>query len=127
MSARPSSRQDFKVAIICALQCEYNAVTYLFDELWCEHADEHSKAPGDPNFYMFGRIGRHNIVLTMLPKIGKAAAASVATSLRHSYENLELVLLIGVCGAVTHRPGAEILLGDVIISKFVVQYDFGRL
>ncbi len=42
------------------------------------------------------------------------------------------MLLVGVCGAVPRTGGGkgeggeEILLGDVIISKTVVQYDFGR-
>ncbi len=37
-----------------------------------------------------------------------------------------LALLVGVCGAVPRVPSGEVLLGDVIISKSVVQYDFGR-
>ncbi|KAJ0368502.1 hypothetical protein COL26b_010785 [Colletotrichum chrysophilum] len=48
-------------------------------------------------------------------------------SFRSSYTELKLALLVGICGGVPN-PGTEkeVLLGDVIISKTVVQYDFGR-
>lgn len=46
--------------------------------------------------------------------------------MRSSYDALRLVLLAGICGGVPRHGQDEILLGDVIISKTVVQYDFGR-
>jgi nucleoside phosphorylase len=59
--------------------------------------------------------------------MGKATAASVASFCTASFKNVKLALLVGVCGGipVTKNRG-EILLGDVIISKAVMQYDFGR-
>ena len=58
--------------------------------------------------------------------MGKAKGAVVAASLRSSYGYLRLVLLVGICGGVPHHGQDEISLGDVVISKRIVQYDFGR-
>ncbi|KAI6778332.1 uncharacterized protein J7T54_003339 [Emericellopsis cladophorae] len=66
----PARRDDFEIAIICALTCERNAVEAAFDEFWDEDGDRYGRANGDLNHYITGR--------------------------------------------------------DVIISKSVVQYDFGR-
>ncbi|KAL2263130.1 hypothetical protein VTK26DRAFT_8100 [Humicola hyalothermophila] len=124
----PSSRDEFGIAIVCALPLEYNAVVPLLDEVWDESEVHLGKADGDlNNTYLNGRIGQHNVVLVCLPeRMGKASAAIVATDLRHSYRNLSLVLLVGICGGVPNPGNMEILLGDVIISSSVVQYDFGR-
>jgi nucleoside phosphorylase len=65
-----------------------------------------------------------------MPGIGKASAAAVAANCRASFPNIKLALIVGVCGIVPFRPGsseiAETVLGDVIISDSVVQYNLGR-
>jgi nucleoside phosphorylase len=122
----PISRDDFQVAIICALPIEYNAASLVFDQFWDDGGDRYGRARGDNNHYTTGRIGKHNVVLALLPHMGNTDAASAAASMRLSYSFLELVLLVGVCGVIPSGPEGEILLGDVIISKSVVQYDFGR-
>ncbi|KAF9777057.1 hypothetical protein IL306_004669 [Fusarium sp. DS 682] len=125
---RPSRREDFKIAIICALPIEYDAVALMVDQFWDEAGDLYGRAVGDQNTYTTGRIGNYDVVLTLLPNIGKSSTAGAAASLRASYSRLEIVILAGICGGV---PGVgskrEILLGDVIISKQVIQYDIGRL
>ncbi|KPM40541.1 hypothetical protein AK830_g6022 [Neonectria ditissima] len=122
MTTKPSSRDDFQIAIICALPSEYDAVFDAFDHRW----DNFGAAPGDPNRYVTGVLGHLPVVLVLLPGMGKANAASAAASLRSSYTNLKWALLVGICGAVPKTSGNDILLGDVIISRYVVQYDFGR-
>lgn len=124
----PSSRDCFEVAIVCALGLEFDAAVLLFDSIWDEgHGGNFEKAPGDLNTYVNGRIGGHNVVLVCLPqRIGKASAATVASDLRHSYRSLRLVLLVGICGGIPMAGNTEILLGDVVISSSIVQYDFGR-
>lgn len=122
----PSDRDSFSVAIICALQTEYNAVSLVFDEFWDDDEDKYGKASGDPNHYTVGRIGNYDVVLALLPHMGKVNAASVAASMRSSYRALRLALIVGVCGGVPTGQHGEVLLGDVIISSSVVQYDFGR-
>ncbi|EGO57040.1 hypothetical protein NEUTE1DRAFT_147515 [Neurospora tetrasperma FGSC 2508] len=95
--ARPTSRDDFQIAIVCALPLEYDAISLLIDQVWDVKGDQHpfGRAPGDPNTYRNGRISSFNVVLVLLPNMGKG--------------NEE-----------------EVLLGDVIISNILIQYDFGR-
>ncbi|KAL7932103.1 WD40-repeat-containing domain protein [Trichoderma chlorosporum] len=127
MATRPSSRDEFEVALICALPLEYNAVSLLFDEFWDENGDQYGKAIGDPNTYTTGRFGNFDVVLVLLPNTGNVSAASATASLRSSYSGLRLVILTGTCGGVPFSGmGDEILLGDVVISRTVIQYDYGR-
>lgn len=124
---KPKTRKDFEVAIICALPLEYDAVTCAFDEFWDSDGDEYRRAAGDPNSYTTGRIGHYNVVLALLPHMGKVNAASAATSMRSSYTELRLVLLVGICGGYPVDGKRNLFLGDVVISETVLQYDFGRL
>ncbi|KAJ5000853.1 hypothetical protein K4K48_002085 [Colletotrichum sp. SAR 10_66] len=106
---RPRRREDFRIAVLCALRLEFNAAALAFDEFFDEEGDKFGRARGDTNTYTTGRIGKYNVVMALLPSMGT------------------LALLVGICGGVP-SPGTEkeVLLGDVIISKTVVQYDFGR-
>ncbi len=130
---RPSSRDDFEVAILCALPLEFDGVQYLFDEFWDEDGDQFGDRFGstarDPNHYVTGRVGKYNVVLAM-PGAGKANASSATASLVASYTKVRFVFLVGICVGVPSRPGQagnrEILLGDVVISSAIVEFDFGR-
>ncbi|KAJ5346750.1 phosphorylase superfamily protein [Penicillium brevicompactum] len=125
----PSCREDFRIAIICALPIEYDAISLVFDQFWDGSGDKFGKLPEDPNNYTTGRIGNHNVVLAMLSHIGKASAASVIASICRSYVNIRLAIVTGICGGVPlgGRDGSqEMLLGDVVISNIVVQHDFGK-
>ncbi|KAL4787008.1 nucleoside phosphorylase domain-containing protein [Aspergillus varians] len=113
--------QDFRIAIICALVLEADAVEALFDETYDRLSQHYAKNRHDKNAYINGRIGKHNVVLCYLPGMGKGAAASVASSLQFSYTEIKLALVVGVCGG---TPGIH--LGDVVISDSVIEYDFGR-
>ncbi|PYI01673.1 purine and uridine phosphorylase [Aspergillus sclerotiicarbonarius CBS 121057] len=126
-ATRPNGRQDFEIAVVCALTLEADAVDALFDHHWDDDGPPYDKAPGDPNAYSTGAIGRHNVVLAHMPGMGKANAAAVAVNCRSSFPNIKLAVVVGICGAVpfTH-DGVEIVLGDVVVSDGVVQYDFGR-
>ncbi|KAK2000323.1 purine and uridine phosphorylase [Colletotrichum falcatum] len=123
MTHPPPRRDDFRIAIICALPLEYDAITFAVDEFW----PENTGIPGNHRAYKTGRMGGHNVVLMLLPNMGKASAASAAASLRLIYDGIELAVLAGICGGVP-SPGTanEVVLGDVIISKSIVQYDLGR-
>ncbi|KAL7807545.1 nucleoside phosphorylase domain-containing protein [Trichoderma aethiopicum] len=123
---RPSHRKEFQIAIICALPLEYDAVTLLVDEFWDEDGRQYGRTSGDANTYRNGRIGMHNVVLMLLPNMGKAAVAGSAASLRTSYSRLRIAFLVGVCGGVPFLGSQEALLGDVVIGETIVQYDFGR-
>ncbi|KAK9443465.1 NACHT and Ankyrin domain protein [Metarhizium brunneum] len=126
MATAPESRREFRVAIICALLCEYNAVSHLFDSFYDLKEDRYGRAAGDQNTYLTGRIGPVDAVLVRLSEMGKAIAASATVSLRSSFPSLELAILTGICGGVPHAEANGIVLGDVILAKTVVQYDLGR-
>ncbi|KAM0551302.1 hypothetical protein ACHAPJ_008405 [Fusarium lateritium] len=124
---QPRTRDDFEIAIICALTLEADAVVALFDHHWDEDdGPSFGKSRGDPNAYSTGVIGRHNVVLAHLPGIGKVAAGNIAAFCRMSYPNINLALVVGICGGAPLYDKGQILLGDVIISTGVVQYDLGR-
>ncbi|KAL7788074.1 nucleoside phosphorylase domain-containing protein [Trichoderma afarasin] len=123
---KPTSRDQFHIAIICALPREADAVVLLFDEFWDEDGDPFGRANGDRNSYMTGRIGKHNVVLAILPGMGTNNGAAATASLRSSYSNLKLALLVGICGGVPKIGDDHVFLGDVVVSKAIVQYDFGR-
>ncbi|OJJ72316.1 hypothetical protein ASPBRDRAFT_41999 [Aspergillus brasiliensis CBS 101740] len=124
----PRDRHGFKIAIICALPREADAVIALFDHHWEDTKEVCSKAPGDPNAYTTGVIGAHNVVVAHMPYMGKVSAAGVAMGLRTSFPSIELALVVGICGGVPSDPNRQrdIFLGDVILSQAVVEYDFGR-
>ncbi|KAG7406534.1 Nephrocystin-3 [Fusarium oxysporum f. sp. rapae] len=124
---RPNDRRGFEIAVICALPLEADAIGALFDYYWDDDGSPFDKEPGDPNAYSTGVIGRHNVVLAHMPGMGKANAAAVATKCHMSFPNIRLALVVGVCGVVPFmRNGDEIVLGDVVISDGIVQYDLGR-
>ncbi|KAH6617418.1 nucleoside phosphorylase domain-containing protein, partial [Chaetomium tenue] len=124
---RPTTRHDFEIAVTCALDIEADAVSALFDRFWDDEGPPYGKAVGDPNAYSTSTIGCHNIVMAHMPGMGKINAARVASGFRTSFPNIKLAIVVGICGAVPFSPrGDQIVLGDVIISDGVVQYDFGR-
>jgi hypothetical protein len=115
-----ASSEDFEIAIICTLPIKLAAVSLLFNEFWDEDG------AGDPNTYMTGRIGKHNVVLASLIGVGKISAAATAASFRARYASLWLALLVGIYGGVPRADHDEILLGDVVISRTIVPYSFGK-
>jgi nucleoside phosphorylase len=124
----PRDRRGFEIAIICALPLEADAVIALFDKHWEDDGQSFGSAPGDPYAYTTGVIGMHNVVVAHMPNMGTVSAAGVAASLRASFDNVKLALVVGICGGVPYGPqhDEEIFLGDVIISQSLIQYDFGR-
>jgi nucleoside phosphorylase len=123
--AEPGSRTDFDIAIICAIPLEFDAIAAAVDEFWDR---DYGKAVGDTNIYTNARIGKYNVAILVLSEIGKVSAVTACTHIQQSYPAVDLVLVSGICGGVPF-PGdsKEVLLGDVIISRHVVQYDLGRL
>ncbi|KAK6823546.1 purine and uridine phosphorylase [Apiospora arundinis] len=113
--------------MICALVHEADAAEALFAHHWDDDGPPYDKAIGDPNAYSTGAIGRHNVVLAHMPGMGKANAAAVAAHCRISFPNIRLAMVVGVCGVVSlSRDGHKVVLGDVVISNGVIQYDLGR-
>ncbi|KAF5624767.1 hypothetical protein F25303_11482 [Fusarium sp. NRRL 25303] len=125
---RPRSRDEFKVALICALPLEANSVLSLFDHHWDEDdgSPRIGKARGDPNSYSIGIMSGHHVVLAHPPGIGTIAAGTIAAFCKLSFTSIRLALVVGICGGAPMNNGIQIHLGDVIISTGIVSYDFGR-
>ncbi|KAK5281284.1 hypothetical protein LTR20_006844 [Exophiala xenobiotica] len=118
----------FEIAIVCALPLEADTVISLFDAHLDANDGMRGKAAKDLNEYTAGRMGRHNIVVVHMRDSGKVNAASVVHGLSSSFEHIQLAIVVGICGGVPYdsRSKEEIFLGDVIISRSLIQYDFGR-
>lgn len=119
----PRSRREFKIAIICALPLEAECVLAMFDKTW-DHPL--GKAKEDLNAYSLGVIARHNVVLAHMPGMGKVSATSVAAGVRLSFTSIEYAFVVGICGGVPFNGKREVILGDVIVSQLLVQYDLGK-
>ena len=127
-SPRPT-RDDFKIAILCATPVETSPVAAMFETDWEKGWKRYGRAKGDTNEYKVGSISQQNVVLAFASDVGKSNAASVAAGLSLTFKNIELLLVVGICGGVPNiqRPGQarSMFLGDVVISTQVVQYDLG--
>ncbi|PNP78967.1 hypothetical protein FNYG_07832 [Fusarium nygamai] len=116
------SHQDYTVGWICALDTEMTAAKVMLDDI-------HEALPTsreDTNTYTLGNMGIHNIVIACLPlgRYGLTNAVTVANNMRRTFTSIRFGLMVGVGGGV---PGnVDVRLGDVVVSKEVVQYDFGR-
>lgn len=123
---QPRRREDFHVAVICALSIEYDAVALLFDQFWGEDDELYGRAHGDTNTYITGRIGNHNVVLALLPITSTGTGAGAVSIFRSSYSGIKIAFLVGICSGVPSAGQGEMLLGDVVIGKTVIQHDFGK-
>lgn len=127
----PESSDDFQIAIVCTLLLEANAVKNIFDEVYRRY-DEVENMYGDQidnsNTYTTGSIGGQNVVLAYMPALVKVTSASAAArNLRLKFTRIEIVLLVGTCSGVPYSAeGTEIILGDIIISHKIIEYELGR-
>ncbi|KAH7002958.1 xylose isomerase-like protein [Fusarium venenatum] len=125
-----SNPLDYTIGWICAIKPEYVAAQVFLDE---EHPAPSSLSFADENTYTLGRMGDHNVVITVLPpgRVGSVNAAHVAVSLRRSFPNLQVTLMVGTAGGAPSDKH-DIRLGDVVVSSpgqghtGVFYYDFGK-
>ncbi|CAH0032939.1 unnamed protein product [Clonostachys rhizophaga] len=114
------SHEDYTVGCVCAIATEYIAAQEFLDE---EHEPLES-LHNDTNDYALGRVGKHNVVIAVLPEgqYGIANASSVASNMVRSFPHLRIGLMVGIGGG----------LGDVVVSTVtgshgaVFQYDYGK-
>jgi WD40 repeat protein/nucleoside phosphorylase len=134
LSTRPdlemSDPKNYTVGWICAITSEYVAAQAFLDE---EHEGPEYLSPHNKNDYTLGRIGRHNVVLSVLPlgSYGTSSAGRVAEDMLHSFPNIRIGLMVGIGGGAP-SPNHDIRLGDIVVSipfngqGGVIQYDFGK-
>ncbi|KAF6797548.1 Kinesin light chain 5, partial [Colletotrichum musicola] len=126
-----SNLQAYTVGWICALPTELAAARTFLDE---QHPTPEAVARNDNNSYTLGAMGKHNVVIAILPKreYGISAAATVARDLVHSFPNIRIGLMVGVGGGAPTKQH-DIRLGDVVIGSRdagkggVIQYDYGKM
>ncbi|KAL4749087.1 hypothetical protein BDW72DRAFT_179063 [Aspergillus terricola var. indicus] len=122
---------DYTVGWICALPIEMAAARLMLDAIHEDLPVPHLST--DPNTYILGNIGNHDIAIAILPQgiYGTTAAATVATHLLTTFYNIRFSLMVGIGGGIptTH---ADIQLGDIVVSQpentfgGVIQYDLGK-
>ncbi|KAF3171902.1 hypothetical protein TWF225_009047 [Orbilia oligospora] len=118
--------ESFKIAIICPMAVELAPILAIMDT-------EYPNCIGTQrNNYTLGRIGNHNVVVTVMPGIGNNRAAAVVTQLTNDFKSLKFGLLVGIGGGIPDVPQYDIRLGDVVVSKptanfgGAVQFDRGK-
>ncbi|PTB48066.1 hypothetical protein M431DRAFT_513979 [Trichoderma harzianum CBS 226.95] len=125
-----SNPLDYTVGWICAIPTEYVAAQAFLDE---KHEGPEYISPNDNNDYTLGKIGRHNVVVAVLPngEYGLSSAASVARDMLHSFPNVRIGLMVGIGGGAPSLR-YDIRLGDVIVgvpinrTGGVIQFNFGK-
>ncbi|KAH0538232.1 hypothetical protein FGG08_005151 [Glutinoglossum americanum] len=121
---------DYTVGWVCAITTEYVAAQAFLDE---KHRGPEYVSPNDSNHYTLGKIGKHNVVIAVLPdgEYGTSSAAGVARDMLHSFPNIRIGLMVGIGGGAPSRK-YDIRLGDIVVSAphggegSVFQYDFGK-
>jgi len=121
---------NYTVGWICAITTELVAAQAFLDE---KHEGPEYISRNDDNNYTLGKIGKHNVVIAVLPdgEYGIASAASVARDMQHSFPNIRLGLMVGIGGGAPSNKH-DIRLGDIVVgipcdgNGGVFQYDFGK-
>ncbi|KAI9809040.1 MAG: hypothetical protein M1825_002329 [Sarcosagium campestre] len=130
LAATMLNRNDYTVGWICAIATEGVAARVFLDEV---HGTPEDVLPNDNNCYTLGKVGKHNVVIAVLPngEYGIASAASVASNMLHSFPKVRFGLMVGIGGGAP-SPKHDIRLGDIVVSSpceregGVFQYDFGK-
>ncbi|KAJ5702793.1 hypothetical protein N7488_010341 [Penicillium malachiteum] len=124
-----SNPEDYTIGWITAILNEYLAAQLCLDE---KHETAHLP-PGNKDQHTLGRIGKHNVVISVLPmgEYGTASAARVAESMTNSFPNIRIALMVGIGGGAPSRKH-DIRLGDIVVGipgngeGGVLHYDDGK-
>jgi nucleoside phosphorylase len=125
-----SNHNDYTVGWVCAISAEYVAAQAFLDE---KHKGPEYVSPNDSNDYTLGKIGKHNIVIAVLPdgEYGTSSAGRVASRMLLSFPNVRIGLMVGIGGGAP-SPKHDIRLGDIVVSATrdkrggVFAYGFGK-
>jgi nucleoside phosphorylase len=125
-----SNREDYTVGWICAISTEYVAAQAFLDE---KHKGLEYLSSNDNNDYTLGKVGKHNVVIAVLPdgEYGLATAAGVARDMVHSFPNVRIGLMVGIAGGAPSKKH-DIRLGDIVVGiprdreSGLFEFDFGK-
>ncbi|XEV05766.1 hypothetical protein FSHL1_011053 [Fusarium sambucinum] len=125
-----SNPQKYTVGWICAVTTEFVAARAFFNE---KHDQLETIANNDNNNYALGKIGKHNVIMAVLPKFkySTTSAATVARDMLRSFPSIRFRLMVSIGGG---APSAkhDICLSDIVVSARgngkggVFQYDYGK-
>jgi nucleoside phosphorylase len=107
--------EHYTVGWVCALPVKLAVAQEMLDE-------KHHSLPvdsSDPNSYILGRIGDHNVVISCLSasKTGTTSATAAAVRLKSTFPSIRFSLMVGAGGGVLNTdPSRGIRLGDVVVS-----------
>jgi hypothetical protein len=115
VSYRKLRHEDYTVGWVTALPIELAAASTMLEK-------RHLTLPtvqGDSNYYTYGNIGAHNIVIACLPSghYGTINAAVVANNMARSFPCISIRLMVGIGGGV---PKSDVRLGDVVVGHDVL-------
>ena len=121
--------KDYTVGWISALSTELVAAQTFLDEKY----EPPTVSGNDNNNYTVGRVGKHNVVIAVLPdgEYGLSTAAGVARDMVHSFPNIRIGLMVGIAGGAPSKKH-DIRLGDIVVGaprdgeSGVFEFDFGR-
>lgn len=119
----------YTIGWICTLRKEFIAAKAFLDVL---HGQVDNAAINDHNKYTLGSIGKHNVVIAVLPdgQYGLVNAAAVLKDMTRTFSDLRVVLMVGIGGGVPGKK--DIRLGDIVVGSIgpgnggAIQYDYGR-
>jgi nucleoside phosphorylase len=111
--------QDFTIGWISALPFETHAAVEMLDERY--------ESNDYLNDFIFGRSGRHNVVIgsLIMGEHGLISAAVLAEEMLSKFPAIQLLLMVGVGSAVP--SSADIRLGDVVIGSAHGDFDLGKV
>ncbi|KAL3295266.1 ankyrin repeat [Colletotrichum asianum] len=121
-------KNSYTIGWICALSVESAAAQAFLDE---QH--DVPREISDNNSYVTGRIGRHNVVIAVMPQkeYGTTTAATTAKDMVCSFPQIRLGVMVGIGGGAPSQEH-DIRLGDVVVSSRgkgsggVIQFDYGK-
>lgn len=125
----PGNRDGFRLAVICALPEERDALVALLDPEYKKKGIRYGKADGDNNLYTFGELQGQPIAFVCLIDMGVRNATEVVRMMRFSFKNIMLAFLVGITGGAPFKSDGSqtgVRLGYVIISTSMVEYDQGK-
>jgi nucleoside phosphorylase len=125
-----SDPKIYTVGWICAIRTEYVAAQAFLDD---KHEGPEYVSPNDNNDYTLGRVGKHNVVIAVLPhgEYGISSATGVAKDMLNTFPNVRIGLMVGIGGGAP-SPKHDIRLGDIVVSASgdgkggVFHHDFGK-
>ncbi len=118
--------EDIKIGIITALPKEYAAVKMILGN----GKEYFFEGRGAGHRFFVGELksandGTHKVALGLCG-MGNNKASIRAMSMQNHFPNIESIIMVGIAGGIPSPEDSErhVRLGDVVVSKGIVQYDF---